>query len=192
MRFLEIASPEDQLALWKLVSDKVWAAFAQQLPQASAAPVKSAPMGQGRAAIPAKPTAKHLPNAKVKTEKKSTGKPKRRAAKATRAPMAPAPKPLPKPRPLPITPSQATNQQAQQHQQLAQHLHRALSQSNAQQRIYPQPPTPTPKAVTPIEPMTNGYDERDMDELVFHSRAQHPFKTVGQIKSALSGQKRGF
>ena len=47
MRFLEIASPEDQLALWKLVSDKVWAAFAQQLPQASAAPVKPAFMGQG-------------------------------------------------------------------------------------------------------------------------------------------------
>jgi hypothetical protein len=40
--------------------------------------------------------------------------------------------------------------------------------------------------------MTNGYDERDKDELVKHSRAQHPFKTVSQIKSALSGQKRGF
>jgi hypothetical protein len=40
--------------------------------------------------------------------------------------------------------------------------------------------------------MTKGYDERDKDELVMHSRAQHPFKTVGQAKSALSGQKRGF
>jgi hypothetical protein len=40
--------------------------------------------------------------------------------------------------------------------------------------------------------MTNGYDERDKDELVMHSRAQHPFKTVGQTKSALSVQKRGF
>ena len=193
MRFLEIASPEDQLALWKLVTDKVWAAFAQQLPQASAAPVKPASMGQGRAAIPSKPTAKHLPNAApAKTEKKSTGKPKRRAAKATRAPMAPAPKPLPKPQPSPITPSQATKQQAHQHQQLAQHLHRAITRSDAQQRIYPQPPTPIPKAVTPIEPMTNGYDERDRDELVTHSRAQHPFKTVGHTKSTLSGQKRGF
>ena len=186
MRFLEIASPEDQLALWKLVSDKVWAAFAQQLPQASAAPVKPASMGQGRAAIPSKPTAKHLPNAPAKTEKKSTGKPKGRAAKATRAPMAPAPKSLPKPQPLSLSPSQATKQQAQQH------LHRAITQSDAQQRIYPQPPTPTPKAVTPIEPMTNGYDESDNDELVFHSRAQHPFKTISQTKSALSGQKRGF
>ena len=193
MRFLEIASPEDQLALWKLVSDKVWAAFAQQLPQASAAPVKPASMWQGRAGIPSKTTAKHLPNAApAKTEKKSTGKPKRRAAKATRAPMALAPKPLPKPQPLSLSHSQATNQQAQQHQQLAQHLHRAMSQSNAQQRIYPQTPTPIPKAVTPIEPMTNGYDERDKDELVMHSRAQHPFKTVRQTKSALSGQKRGF
>jgi hypothetical protein len=73
-----------------------------------------------------------------------------------------------------------------------QHLHRAIAHSNARQRIYPQPPTPTPKAVTPVEPMTNGYDERDKDELVMHSRAQHPFKTVSQIKSALSGQKRGF
>jgi len=32
MRFMEIANPEDQLALWKLVSDKMWAAFAQQIP----------------------------------------------------------------------------------------------------------------------------------------------------------------
>jgi hypothetical protein len=79
----------------------------------------------------------------------------------TWAPMAPAPKPLPKPQPLSLSHSQATNQQAQQHQQLAQHLHRAISQSNAQQRIYPQPPTPTLKAVTSKEPMTNGYDERD-------------------------------
>jgi len=36
MRFLEIASPEDQMALWKLVSDKMWTAFAQQLPQSNA------------------------------------------------------------------------------------------------------------------------------------------------------------
>ena len=57
---------------------------------------------------------------------------------------------------------------------------------------HPQPPTPIQKPVTPIEPMTNGYDERDKDKLVMHSRAQHPFKTISQIKSALSGQKRGF
>ena len=178
--------------MWKLVSDKVWAAFAQQLPQAFAAPVKPASLGQGRAAIPAKPTTKHSPNAPAKTAKKITVKPNWRADKAKRAPMAPAPKPLPKTQPLPLSPSQATKQQAQQHQQLAQHLHQAITQSNAQQRIYPQPPTTTPKSVTPIEPMTNGYDERDRDELVMHSLAQQPFKTVSQIKNALSVRKRGF
>jgi len=31
-----------------------------------------------------------------------------------------------------------------------------------------------------------------MDELVMHSRAQHPFKTISQIKNGLSSQKRGF
>ena len=192
MRFLEIASPEDQLALWKLVSDKIWSALAQQLLQLTAVPVQPASREHGRVVTPHKSVPTHLPNAKVKTEKKSTGKPKRRAAKATRAPMAPAPKPLPKPQPLSLSHSQATNQQAQQHQQLAQHLHRAISQSNAQQRIYPQPPTPIPKPVPPIEPMTNGYDERGKDELFMHPRAQHPFKTVGQTKSAFPGQKRGF
>jgi len=91
-----------------------------------------------------------------------------------------------------VTPTQATKQQAQQHQQLAQQLHKELMKPHPQQRIYPQPPTPTQKPVTPAEPMTNGYDERDKEELVFHSRAQNPFKTISQTKSALSGQKRGF
>jgi len=91
-----------------------------------------------------------------------------------------------------VTSNQATKQQTQQQQQLARHLHKELMKPNHQQRIYPQPPTPIQKPVTPIEPMTNGYDERDKDELVFHSRAQHPFKTISQTKSALSGQKRGF
>ncbi len=71
-------------------------------------------------------------------------------------------------------------------------LHRAITQSNAQQRIYSQPPTPIQKPVTPIEHMTNGYDERDKDELVYHSRAQHPFKTISPAKIAFSSQKRGF
>ena len=92
--------------------------------------------------------------------------------------MAPAPKPLPKLQALPLSPSQTTKQQTQQHQQLAQHLHRVITQLNAQQRISPQPPTSIQKPVTPVEPVTNGYDERDKEALVMHSRAQHPFKTV--------------
>ena len=190
MRFMEIANPEDQLALWKLVSDKMWGAFAQQppqpkpQPQATAAPVPAATLGQGRAALTARPTPKALHQAAVKG--------KAGAAKPKRAPMAPAPKPLPKPQAQQLSPGQASKHQTQQHQQLAQHLHKELVKPNLQPRTDLQPATPFPKPVTPIEPKTDGYDERDKDELVLHSRAQHPFKTTSQIKSALSGQKRGF
>ena len=195
MRFMEIASPEDQLALWKLVSDKMWDTFAQQVSQPVGSQQKTTPTPQVRAATPfgvaAKPNAKLL-RPSAKSPRKAPAKAKARASKPRRAPMAPAPKPLPKPNPQQLTPTQAAKQQTQQHQQIAQHLHKEITKSNPQQRIYPQPPTPIQKQVTPIEPMTNGYDERDKDELVMHSRAQNPFKTVSQIKSAFSGQKRGF
>ena len=195
MRFMEIANPEDQLALWRLISDNVWGAFAQQQPQpqpqATTAPVHAATLGQGRAATPARPVAKHLPRPAPKASPKPTVKAKARAAKPKRAPMAPAPKPLPKPQAQQLSPGQATKQQTQQ-QQLAQHLSKELIKPNSQQRTYPQPPTPIPKPVVSSTPRTDGYDERDKDELVTHSRAQHPFKTTSQIKNALSGQKRGF
>ncbi len=188
MRFMEIANPEDQLALWRLLSDNVWGAFAQQRPQpqpqATTAPVHAATLGQGRAALPAKPVAKHLPRPTHKASHKPAVKGKGRAAKPKRPPMAPAPKPLPKPQAQQLSPGQAAKQQTQQHQPPAQ------PQNN--QKIYTQPPTPIQKPVTPSAPRTHGYDERDKDELVMHSRAQHPFKTTSQIKSALSGQKRGF
>ena len=174
MRFMEIANPEDQLALWKLISDKMWAAFAQPAPQGTSSQPPQSSTPKGRAASPAKPATRPMP----KTSHKASAKSKAKVVKSKRAPMAPAPKPLPKPNPQQVTSTQATNQQAQQHQQLAQHLHKELMKPNPQQRIYPQPPTPIQKPVTPIEPMTNGYDERDKDELVFHSRAQHPFKTM--------------
>ena len=198
MRFMEIANPEDQLALWRLISDKVWGAFAQQppqpkpQPQATTAPVPAATLGQGKAALPARPVAKHLPGPTPKASHQPAVKAKARAAKPKRAPMAPAPKPLPKPQAQQLSPTQASKQQTQQHQQLAQHLHKEITKPTPQQRTYPQPATAFPKPVTPIEPRTDGYDERDKDELVLHSRAQHPFKTTSQIKSALSGQKRGF
>jgi len=188
MRFTEIANPEDQLALWKLISDKMWAAFAQPAAQGASSQPPQSSTPKGRAASPAKPVTRPIP----KTAHKASAKSKTKAVKPKRAPMAPAPKPLPKPNPQQVTSTQATKQQTQQQQQLAQHLHKELMKPNHQQRIYPQPPTPIQKPVTPIEPMTNGYDERDKDELVFHSRAQHPFKTISQTKSALSGQKRGF
>jgi hypothetical protein len=66
MRFTEIADPEDQLALWRLISDNVWSAvaaqareLARQKAQAAAtpkmkkikpkkAPPKPAHLGQGQ------------------------------------------------------------------------------------------------------------------------------------------------
>ena len=198
MRFMEIANPEDQLALWRLISDKVWGAFAQQppqpkpQPQATTAPVQTATLGQGRAALPPQPLEKHITKATTKTAPKSPPKAKARAAKPKRAPMAPAPKPLPKPQAQQLSPGRASKHQTQQHQQLAQHLSKEITKPNLQPRTYPQPATAFPKPVTPIELRTDGYDERDKDELVLHSRAQHPFKTTSQIKSALSGQKHGF
>ena len=194
MRFNEIASPEDQLALWKLVSDTMWGAFAQELSPSPVTLTQPKSVGQGRAAIPIQPIAKQVTKAPAKAAHKTQPKAKGRAIKPKRAPSAPAPKPLPKPKPnsQQLPPTQAAKQQTQQHQPLPQHLHKEMNKSSPQQRIYPQPPTPIPKAVTPIEPMTNGYDERDKDELVAHARAQRPFRTAVQIKSALPGQKRGF
>ena len=178
MRFTEIANPEEQLALWKLVSDKMWDTFQQQAPQQSS-PVVMKQLSTSTPKSVAKPIGKR------NTKPVKTYKPKK-------APMAPAPKPLPKPHPQQLTPAQIAKQQSQQHQQIAQHLHKEINKSNPEQRIYPQPPTPFPKPVASSAPRTDGYDERDKDELVMHSRAQHPFKTTSQIKSALSGQKRGF
>ena len=190
MRFMEIANPEDQLALWRLISDNVWAAFALPVPQIANRQVPQPSTPQGRVASPAKPVARAMP----KTPHKSAVKAKVKAVKPKHVPMAPAPKPLPKPKPQPqqLTPTQAPKQQTQQQQQLAQHLAKQPMKPRPQHRIYPQPPTPTQKLPTPTVPMTNGYDERDKDELVFHSSAQHPFRTISQTKSALSGQKRGF
>ena len=192
MRFKEIANPADQLALWKLISDKMWAAFDEPVPSRTNTPLPQPITAQGRAARPGNRAAKAVP----KAPRKSAVKAKPRAAKPTRAPMAPAPKPVPKPvaipKPQQTTPTQAAKQQAQQQQQLAQQLRKEITKSSPQQKIYPQPPTPTQKPPTPTAPMTNGYDERDKDELVIHSRAQQPFKTISQTKSALTGQKSGF
>ena len=185
MRFKEIANPADQLALWKLISDKMWAAFDEPVPSRPNTPLPQPITAQGRAARPGNRAAKAVP----KAPRKSAVKAKLRAAKPTRAPMAPAPKPVPKPvaipKPKQLTPTQDAKQQAQQ-------LRKEITKASPQQRIYPQPPTPAQKPTTPTAPMINGYDERDKDELVIHSRAQQPFKTMSQTKSTLTGQKSGF
>ena len=174
MRFTEIANPEEQLALWKLVSDKMWAVFgqqAQQLPnrlptQQSAA---SAPK------VPAKPKSITLANPVGKRKATPVKTHKRK-----KAPMAPAPKPLPKPKPQQLTPAQASKQQTHQHQQLAHHIHQALSKKTPTQ-LYLEPIQPKAPVTTTVEPMTNSYSERDKDELVMHRR-QNPLKPLRDQK----------
>ena len=210
MRITEIASPEDQLALWKMVSDSMWAAFSQQVPQGAEGQGALTPPVSTAAPSRAKPTDRPI----IKAARKLKEKPKPRTAKPRSVPAppplkSPAPKAPAPPRPgtqaetkksqvtpssisgqpsqipPPLTSTQKSRQEALQHQQLVKYLQKALAQPQKPQRIQPQPPSPE-------VPINAGYDERDKDELVLHSRAQNPFKTVAQAKSALSGQKRGF
>jgi hypothetical protein len=211
MRITEIASPEDQLALWKMVSDSMWAAFSQQVPQVAAGQGAPTPPVSTAAPSGAKPTDRPI----IKAARKLKEKPKPRTAKPRSVPAPPPPKPpapkapapprpgtqaetkksqaasngisgqkSPSQSPPPLTSTQKNRQEALQHQQLVKYLQKALAQPQKPQRIQPQPPSPS-------VPVNAGYDERDNDELVLHSRAQNPFKTVAQTKSAMSDQKRG-
>jgi hypothetical protein len=76
MRLLEIASAEEQMALWRLVSDSVWTAIAQQARQEAAE--KAEKQRQAKARAKSKPKAAPLPEPII----------------------ASPPPPLPKPKPL--------------------------------------------------------------------------------------------
>jgi len=144
MRFMEIANPEDQLALWKLISDKMWAAFAQRDPHAYSTQVPQSSTMKGRVASPARP----VPRPITKTSHKASSKSKAKAVKPRRAPMAPPPKPLPKPQQLQPTPTQSKQAQTQQHQQLAQQIHQAFNKKS---------PGPTqPQPIQPKAPVAAG------------------------------------
>ncbi len=170
MRFTEITNPEDQLALWKLVSDKMWAAFAQQAhPQLSDVTTK-----QQSSLIPqtkVKSVSGRLP--KVPVKGKASHK---KINQHKKGPMAPPPKPLPVPKPQQLTTSQAVKQQVQQHQQLAHQIHQALLKKPPAQ-IQPQAMQPSAQLSTSEVPMNNSYSERDKDDLVMHRR-QNPFKPL--------------
>ena len=179
MRFTEIINPEDQLALWRLISDKVWSSLGQtaQQPNAAAqhpvAPVGPKPVPKGSSRVPAKPMRK----GKVAPAKKG---------KSKKAPMAPPPKPLPKPKPLQPTQTQTKQAQSQQHQQLAHHIQQALIKkpqgpSQPQQIQTTQPRGPVASVVAP---MNNSYSERDKDELVFHRR-ENPLKPIRDQKPVI-------
>ena len=180
MRFMEIANPEDQLALWKLVSDKMWDTFAQQVGQPVSSQPSPSQISQGRPTTPvgasAKPIAKPL-RPVTKNKHKAPTKGKARASKPKRATMAPAPKPLPKPSPQQLTPTQAAKQQTQQHQQFSQNLSRAIVGQSLLQ-AQPRQTSITEPVVNPISPMNAGYSERDKDELVSNSSSINPLQKL--------------
>ncbi len=173
MRFTEIINPEDQLALWRLISDKVWATF-QQLPQQSS----TAGHKPTIAPVAARPTPKVAAKGVSRASAKGVGKRKATSAKVHKpkpAPMAPPPKPLPRPQPQQLTPTQSKQTQTQQHGQVAHQIHQALSKQ----------PSTQPKApvATALAPMNNSYSEREKDELVLHRR-QNPLKPLRDQKPA--------
>lgn len=178
MRLSEFASADEQLGLLRIIIDNTWTAIKQQADAQARATASQKPQ-KPKAAPRKTTTSKSLPIRTPKPPSPATNIKKNASAN--------------KQSPVHHQKSRAKSikQQALQ-QQLAKEPHKDYEKLNPTQRIYPQPPTPIPTPVTPIEPLNNSYDERDMDELVLHSRAQHPFKTISQTKNGFSGQKRGY
>ena len=61
MRFMEIANAEDQLALWRLISDNVWSADMTKAKQAAAEKNKAASTPKPKKFKPKKPILKPRP-----------------------------------------------------------------------------------------------------------------------------------
>ena len=66
MRFMEIANPEDQLALWRLISDNVWSAVMAQAKQAAAQKAQAAANPKPKKFKPKKAIPKPPPAPKTK------------------------------------------------------------------------------------------------------------------------------
>ena len=67
MRFMEIANPEDQLALWRLISDNVWSAVMAQAKQAAALKAQAAVTPKPKKFKPKKAIPKPPPSPKAET-----------------------------------------------------------------------------------------------------------------------------
>lgn len=151
MRLLEIVSPEDQLAVWKLISDNVWAAFARKgLGGAASSTPAAQNMVKPVAPAPARPIP--APAVARGKAKKVKGVRKPIPAKAPKIPKAAPPKPLPKQAPQPLTPLQAKTQQSSQNNQLAQAIAKNM---RAPQKPQPHPGAPKPlpgNIISPIDP----------------------------------------
>lgn len=102
MRINEFTSPEDQLALLKILMDGAWAAFSWER----------------QLKAPATKSYRTTPLKKI-VKAKASPKPKK-------APYAAPPKPLPKPKPIPQTTTQIKHQQHKHQQNYAQAVKKAF------------------------------------------------------------------
>ena len=93
MRFMEIANAEDQVALWRLISDNVWSAVMAQAKQAAATP-KLKKFKPKKAIPKPPPTPKPKPPAPKPPPAKSPVPPQPRSAAPSR------PSPLPSSQPV--------------------------------------------------------------------------------------------
>lgn len=174
MRFAEIANPEDQLALWKLVSDKMWAVLGPQVNQ-QPRPIPRQQLALSKANAPAKQYS-IAPYKTPRNGKEAINK----AYKPKKTSAIPVPKPLANPAPLQAPFNQSkksqTQTQPQSGMQIAKHIYQALINKSPAQRS-PQPLQPTASVATTVNPMNNSYSERERDELVLHRR-ENPFKPL--------------
>jgi hypothetical protein len=201
MKIMEIANPEDQLALWKLVSDKMWEAFAEQsntFATASAQPPptnsKQRELGRGkRPPLAQPPMGKSAPKHSAKSTKQ--------AAAPRRTPRLPAPKIPPKPVPKTLantavkpedksktaadklSPLQLKKQQTQQSQLLAQQLRKDLL---IPQRMPPKPGSaPSPANFHAPAPVLT-------PSLATALPANEPYKTQAKPPNTLMAIKGGY
>ena len=82
MRFMEIANPEDQLALWRLISDNVWSAVLAQARQQATQKAQAAAAKVGKFK-PKKPPPVPKPIPRPRPPAKPRPPPKTRPTKST-------------------------------------------------------------------------------------------------------------
>jgi hypothetical protein len=98
MRFMEIANPEDQLALWRLISDNVWSAVMSQVKPAAAQKAQAAATPKPKKFKSKKKISKPPPGPKPKPP---TPKPP-----SAKSPIPPQPRSVALSRPSPLPSSQ--------------------------------------------------------------------------------------
>jgi len=87
MRFMEIANAEDQVALWRLISDNVWSAVMTQAKQAAAQKAQAAATPKPKKFKPKKAIPKPPPTSKPPPAKRSVPPQPRSVAPSSPSPL---------------------------------------------------------------------------------------------------------